>query len=453
MVKQSIEKPAERSDSSKYRGVRKRKWGKWVSEIRLPHSRDRIWLGSYDSAEKAARAFDAAMFCLRGRSGNFNFPDNPPDIAGGRSMSPTQIQAAAARFANSEPRMDQPVEPVTSDLPMESASPSQSEVTVQTDSEVTQNESFQDLFSVIGSGNHETQYEIFAGFDDLSSGFYIPEMDTPIPTFLHNLSLLPSPSLHNLSGMLGNKPRPMIGKLSELLVSGARAASLLESAVSPRGPLEMMNLKMQSPRGLKSYDLGGVGLGIVVALGKSGEGGGREILPKSAVCGSGLTARSDPIPVRGIKNREGFDEMDLESLEEYTYVTCHLPNKAFTKVYYDGGQNWRNECNNNNKIKPNNNVGIVQRRSNGESLIEEAEPCFPTSDFLSSCHLCRKKLDGKDIYMYRGEKAFCSPECRSRQIMMDERKEQCRSEASRSVELSSSPYKRDQIFSTGILAL
>ena len=58
----------------------------------------------------------------------------------------------------------------------------------------------------------------------------------------------------------------------------------------------------------------------------------------------------------------------------------------------------------------------------------------------------------------RGEKAFCSEECRQRQIMNDERKDKCRSEASRSVELSSSPYgyantPRGQIFSTGIVAI
>jgi len=84
----------------KYKGVRKRKWGKWVSEIRLPNSRRRIWLGSYDSPEKAARAFDAAQYCLRGPAANFNFPNNPPEIPGGRSMSPAEIQAAAARFAD-----------------------------------------------------------------------------------------------------------------------------------------------------------------------------------------------------------------------------------------------------------------------------------------------------------------------------------------------------------------
>lgn len=243
----------------------------------------------------------------------------------------------------------------------------------------------------------------------------------------------------------------MIGKLSGLLISGARAAALTDTAGSPRGPLDV-SFKMHSPRGLKSYDLGGVGLGIVVALNKSGEGG-REIPPKSAVCSPGLT-RSEPIPVRSIKNPDGFhdrgvSEMELGSLEDFTYVTCHLPNKTITKVYYDGGdgENWRNEYN--ETIKTN---VCIPKRTNPES-VNEAEPSYPTSDFLSSCHLCRKKLHGKDIYMYRGEKAFCSQECRSSQILMDERKEQCRSEASRSVEVSSSPYKRDQIFSTGILAL
>ncbi|KAG1334362.1 Ethylene-responsive transcription factor ERF017 [Cocos nucifera] len=86
----------------RYRGVRKRKWGRWVSEIRLPNSRERIWLGSYDSPEKAARAFDAAVVCLRGCCGRLNFPDAPPRISGGRTLSARQIQAAAARHAHND---------------------------------------------------------------------------------------------------------------------------------------------------------------------------------------------------------------------------------------------------------------------------------------------------------------------------------------------------------------
>ncbi|XP_052199922.1 ethylene-responsive transcription factor ERF017-like [Diospyros lotus] len=96
----AAERSSDGHGATRYKGVRKRKWGKWVSEIRLPNSRDRIWLGSYDSPEKAARAFDAALFCLRGPSANFNFPDNPPHIPSGGSLSSAEIQVAAARFAN-----------------------------------------------------------------------------------------------------------------------------------------------------------------------------------------------------------------------------------------------------------------------------------------------------------------------------------------------------------------
>ncbi|EEE68802.1 hypothetical protein OsJ_27548 [Oryza sativa Japonica Group] len=68
------------SPERRYKGVRLRKWGRWVSEIRMPNSRERIWLGSYESAEKAARAFDAAAVCLRGSrgAGSLNFPESPP---------------------------------------------------------------------------------------------------------------------------------------------------------------------------------------------------------------------------------------------------------------------------------------------------------------------------------------------------------------------------------------
>ncbi|KAI3742148.1 hypothetical protein L1987_59828 [Smallanthus sonchifolius] len=83
----------------RYKGVRMRKWGKWVAEVRQPNSRDRIWLGSYDTAEEAARAYDAALFCLRGPSAIINFPTQPPDIPTTSDFSPTQIQVAASRHA------------------------------------------------------------------------------------------------------------------------------------------------------------------------------------------------------------------------------------------------------------------------------------------------------------------------------------------------------------------
>ncbi|XP_010687541.2 ethylene-responsive transcription factor ERF017 [Beta vulgaris subsp. vulgaris] len=189
MVKKSPEYQDNKGESSiKYTGVRKRKWGKWVSEIRLPNSRERIWLGSYDSPEKAARAFDAAQYCLRGKSANFNFPDNPPDIAGGRSMTPAEIQAAAARFANlssndvvDDHRMiiDESSEHRTVEESL-CYSPSLSDATtVQMDSfEMGGVEnSFHEQLSLstaLGSGNYVSDFGYYCtGFDDFTAAdFY-----------------------------------------------------------------------------------------------------------------------------------------------------------------------------------------------------------------------------------------------------------------------------------------
>ncbi|KAL1814456.1 hypothetical protein ACET3Z_017030 [Daucus carota] len=60
--------------SKKFRGVRQRHWGSWVSEIRHPLLKRRVWLGTFETAEEAARAYDEAAVLMSGRNAKTNFP-------------------------------------------------------------------------------------------------------------------------------------------------------------------------------------------------------------------------------------------------------------------------------------------------------------------------------------------------------------------------------------------
>ncbi|PIA43986.1 hypothetical protein AQUCO_01800213v1 [Aquilegia coerulea] len=238
--------------------------------------------------------------------------------------------------------------------------------------------------------------------------------------------------------MIPTKKRPsinlslFINNLSESFSSSSSSSDHVSNIIINKSP--------------RNFESGVVGLGIVAAMNHTHDGFSSSMTTR--VAKMAISSRSEPIPIVKI----GDQPQEMKLSESYTCVISHLGNG-----------------NEKNSIKKNEYFDVPDDKNGGTTTfcgnytnsglfftsppkMTETEALFQTADFLGSCYLCRKKLHGLDIFMYRGDKAFCSAECRYKKISSDEYRAKCGSGAMKSFAYSVSPCSAPRIYSAGVAA-
>nr|CAD1843047.1 unnamed protein product [Ananas comosus var. bracteatus] len=194
--------------------------------------------------------------------------------------------------------------------------------------------------------------------------------------------------------------------------------------------------------GISSLTRAKMGLGF-----KGAELANSENFPSSL----NYTLLDSPPPAKGSYSFENFSGslpisiVEIEQSEDYTCIISHGPNPKTTHIFGDCILE-------SHKIESPDSKNKERKEGAGSSswvvnFPVDYPPCPPDDDFLSFCFSCKKKLEGNDIYIYRGEKAFCSSNCRDQEILIEEEAEK----QSTSSEDSPGSFFHDDIFMSGMV--
>ncbi|XP_018446776.1 FCS-Like Zinc finger 10 [Raphanus sativus] len=238
----------------------------------------------------------------------------------------------------------------------------------------------------------------------------------------------------------------------------SKSLSDYETAWSPTSPLEFRlfsslgnpfggssSLRSITRMHQRSWDSGKVGLRIVDSLDDHHTDSSRILLPspdsKNMIFGSLMMNPFAKSPIQkddkpniidacqqGPLNEQLIESEVEIAEEEYTRVISHGHNPKTTHIF--GSQVLESLEHDDETTKKvccedkKESIFVIAPLDLTTIADTDDELLPPPSDFLSFCSLCSKKLGiGKDIYMYRGYKAFCSSECRSEVILLDEERE------------------------------